>query len=122
MRATSPPHCAVPRKGYVCNGKKLLQILATDEFKMPRAVVLAMTACVVSAAYALDKMNKLYPEMATSQTAVKRTIRTFERRKRTHDSGTSGPMFNTRQRAEMVRKYKVGQVVSVRTKEDSACK
>jgi hypothetical protein len=120
LKVMHPPHCAIPRHGFVSTGKRVLaefhneQDLRPLEVGRPVAFLRIFTASVYSGARILCQLGQLHPLLKTSEVAAKRTLDSERRRRDIHSAGALTPSSSTRSRRAGERgSYSPGQAVFV---------
>jgi hypothetical protein len=111
---TCPPHSAIPRYGFVANGKRVRAEFQEDEDPRPQKLLRTFTATVYNGARLLRQLGKIYPLLKTSVEAVRRTLDSENCRRGIHSAGALTPSSATRSRTAGERdSYLPGQAVFV---------
>jgi hypothetical protein len=114
LAVTCPPHCAIPRHGYVSRGTRVLDEFQKDQDKRLLEFLRIFTATVYSGARILRQLGMCFPHLMTSEEAVLRTLRSEESRRAIHSAGVLPPSSATRSRTAGERdSYYPGQAVFV---------
>jgi hypothetical protein len=114
LAVTCPPHCAIPRHGFVSTGTKVLSEFKKDQDMRVLVFLRIFTATVYNGARILRELGMFSPHLTTSEEAVRRTLRSEESRRAIHSSGAMSPSSSTRSRTAGERdSYSPGQAVFV---------
>jgi hypothetical protein len=115
-----PPHCAIPRHGFVSKGTRVVSEFQDDRYLRPLRFggpvdfLRIYTASVYSGARILCQLGQLYPLLKTSVTAAKRTLLSEKNRRDVYSAGSLTPSSSTRSRRAGERdSYLPGQAVFV---------
>jgi hypothetical protein len=114
LAVTCPPHCAIPRHGFVSPGTRVLDEFQKDEDTRLLEFLRIFTATVYSGARILRQLGLCFPHLMTSEEAVLRTLCSEESRRAIHSAGALPPSSATRSRTAGERdSYSPGQAVFV---------
>jgi hypothetical protein len=95
---TGPPHTAIPRHGFVANGKRVRAEFQKYEDHRPLQLLRTFTATVYNGARILRELGKIVSRLKTSAEAVRRTLDSENCRRGIHSAGGLTPSSATRSR------------------------